>query len=701
MRNQGIIINFDGNFNQSYLSIENNTFNDIYQAYQVFDIIDYSFDFNQNIFGRTDPYLQINHLISVINMTATLVIINNNFFRNLSITGPLINLAEQPGYFTTPFIIANNQFSTIQGLVNSNILQITRSILDDESDPQVRPPNVDMQPQYQYRQMDVEVLGGSIVVMGNTFSQICGAENIDASIMLIGVRHDIYDDYANQRGHFPVMEKAYFKSKFFNTYYQEDQEEFFKDGSITHPQIGEIHLVRMGVNISGNIYENICMGPEVYDQIKDSSLPRQLRARGSLASFIFISQVHMYNETFIDIGPFSYNYSVNLQKQIKNINSIQPRYPWKGAEVGEMSTVPSYLKSSLSTSLLVVQYGQQIIMGGCHFDNIWLIDRLYALSRSQAQGLILYVEIFDGEVILGSPDKSMVLQNLYGFLNDRNIEKMREEFYLNNSIDEQGRYVQHGVGSILFNLHNSSNSYIKIQMQNVEIKDSYFCANKATNYAHDSRTSAILSTYLADEGYSNIPEDVTITDISITDVNFEGISNYFEILGQFVIFQNISIKGIGLKDFPASSNQTLEYIGSDRVQRDAKFSTSFFKIFLYISETRRQGWIEIYDFTLININPSSGAFPVFSFDKTYNRLPEDQSVILMSYIEFKDSLLMDATVDEDLLPKGSLFRIETAGLVNLIVFIQSLSMTKVFSKCNFLFNLHIYRWPFRKFGDNQ
>ncbi|TNV88120.1 hypothetical protein FGO68_gene12501 [Halteria grandinella] len=692
MRNQGLIIGFYGNFNQSYISIENNTFYDIYQAYQVFDkTVDYTFEFNQNIFGRTDPYLQINHLLSVMNVTATLVIINDNDFRNISITGPLINLAEQPSYFTTAFIIANNDFSTIQGQVNSNILQITRSIITDIDYRQgyVYPPNVDMQPWHQYERLNNYVLGGSIIIMGNSFNHICGAENVDASIMLIGVRHNIHDDYANMRGHFPVMKENYFNIAIdFNKIWlqQEQPDYYFKDISITHPKIGEIHLLRMGVNISGNTYQNICMGRERNKTTLDPSEKTYIRARGSLASFNFIPQVHMYNETFIDIGAFSYNYSVNLQKKIKNINSIQRRYDWFVYEDPRLNSAPDYIKTNLSNSLLVVQYGLEIIMGGCHFDNIWLIDRLNALSRYQAQGLILYVEIFNGEVTLGSPDKPMILQNLNGFLNDRNIDKMRSEFALDNYINLFDLYVQYGVGSILFNLHNSSNIYKKIQMQNVEIRDSYFCANKMSYYDYHMRTPAILSTYLGDEYYFNVPGIVSISDITIKNVSFEGISNYFEILGRETNIKNSVIKTIGFQDFPASSTFIIDFVGSDRVTRDPKYSNSFFKIYLFMADQQYQYDINVKDMKCSNINPSSGAFPLFSFDRDFNRLPDERSYVIFRNIEIKDSLLMDESVEDELLPKGSLFKVDTPGKVNLRVEIRYLLMSKVFSQCKHLFD---------------
>ncbi|TNV74908.1 hypothetical protein FGO68_gene4785 [Halteria grandinella] len=678
LRNQGLIINFYGNFNQSYISIENNTFYDTYQAYQIFDTtVNYVFEFNQNMFGRKDPYHQINHLISVVNVTATLVILNDNIFRNLSISGPLINLAEEPGYFTTAFIIANNDFSITQALVNSNILQITRSVTKINTYPYVHPANVDMYSWTQYMRLDKYLLGGSIIVMGNKFNDICGAENVDASIILIGVRHDIHDDYASKRGHFPVMQETYFKFEFQNTY--NEPQNYFKDISITHPLLGEIQLVRMGVNISGNTYQNICMGPEIFGAI-NSFQKEPLKARGSIASFNFIPQVLMYNETYIDIGAFSYNYSVNLQKKIKNVNSIQQRFNWFMSEEVQLQSAPDYIKQSLSTSLIVVQYGQQIIMGGCHFDNIWLIDRLNALSRSQAQGLILYVEIFKGEVTLGSPDKPMILQNLNGFLNDRNIDKMMSEFELDNTISAFEKYVQYGVGSILFNLHNSSNSYNSIIMQNMEIKESYFCANKLENYDKQVRIPAILSTYLDDEWFQNVPEQVIISDIKISNVNFEGISNYFEILGEKKEINQIVIKNIGLKSFPASNTFIVEFVGSDRVSRDPKLFTSFFKIYLFTGHNQHGNDIDLANMMFSNINPSSGALPIFSFDRGYSKVDNAQCNVYMRYIDIKDSLLMDDFGDNELLPKGSLFKLETPGLVNLRVEIYKLSMSKVFSQ---------------------
>ncbi|TNV74621.1 hypothetical protein FGO68_gene6100 [Halteria grandinella] len=699
MRNQGLIIAFQNNFNQSYLSIENNTFSNIYQAYQVFNTnSSYIQQYVQNIFGYqyiheepTDPYLQISHLITVMNVTATLVIINDNTFRNISIIGPLINLSETPGFYTTTFIIANNHFSTIQSIVNSNILQITRSKIRYDADYEV-PPNVDMKPGYQYLELRYQLLAGSIVIIGNTFIDICGGENVDASIMLIGVRHNMFDDYANMRWHFPVIDKEYFTNKFGYSYYLLESL-YFEDVSITHHQIGEIHLIRMGVNISGNIYQNICMGPEIYDKKKSDSQWNYFKARGSLASFIFISQVQMYNETFINIGSYSQNQTDKLQMKIKNINSLQPRYKW--GDPTKLNDITDYINNTLSTSLLVVQYGEQIIISGCTFDNIWLIDRLNALSRSQAQGLILYVEIFQGQVTLGQQDKPMVLQNLNGFLNDKNIDLMRENYGLDPKQDYFERFAQYGVGSILFNLHNSSNSYSLILMENVVIRDSFFCANKISNYKKAVRAPAIMSTFLGDDSYQKFPQIVIIKNITITDVNFDGISNYFEILGKFVNINNIIIKRIGLKDFPASSPFIIDFIGSDRVSRDPELSSSFIKIFLFSAyKSYEQQSTDISNLNVSNINPSSGAFPIFSFDMGQNLAPEQISFVPMDTIEILDSLLIDdKSYDEQLLAKGSLFKVETAGQVNLVISISELSMSKVFTQCKFFSKINpLNRW---------
>ncbi|TNV88067.1 hypothetical protein FGO68_gene15729 [Halteria grandinella] len=708
LRNQGLILSFYGNFNQSLLSIENNTFINTYQAYEVFNSSSIKSGYQiQNIFGslrNQDPYLQINHMISVMNVTATLVIMNDNVFRNISISGPLINLAEQPGYFTTAFIIANNNFSTIQALVNSNILQITRSKIDYEY-PLVAYPNVDMQPWYQTFNLDHQQLGGSIVIIGNTFNDICGGENVDASVMLIGVRHDLVDDYTNKRGHFPVMDKQYFTKEFLYDTYYKYADYYFKDVSIVHPQIGEIHLVRMGVNISSNTYSNICMGPEVYEKIiyqnilENKIFNKFIKARGSLASFIFISQVHIYNETFIDIGAYSQNYSDQLQMKIKNINSLQPRFMWPDNDKFDDLLIPDYLKHNLSTSLLVVQYGQEIIMGGCLFDNIWLIDRINALSRSQAQGLILFVEIFNGEVTLGQPGKAMILQNLNGFLNDRNLGKIRSEYNLTQTQDD--KFTQYGVGSILFNLHNSSNSYNMILMQNVEIRDSYFCASKLKNYNGLVRTSAILSTNLGDEFYSNVPFNITIVDMIITNVNFGGISNYFEIYGQIYNISKINISNIGFKNFQASNQFIIDFIGSDLVQRDLKLTSSFFKVLLFSREASGQAPIEIENLTVRNINPTSGAFPIFIIAKPYNEQYDYETAINMRDIEFKDSLVVDSSVEEVFLPKGSLFKVETSGFVNLQVSIFNLSMTSVYSQCKFFIDSHTIQMDYSKLQETQ
>ena len=59
--------------------------------------------------------------------------------------------------------------------------------------------------------------------------------------------------------------------------------------------------MRMGVNISGNTYTNICMGKNRYETYM--TVPtNNVEARGSLSTFLFIPIVHIENETYINIS---------------------------------------------------------------------------------------------------------------------------------------------------------------------------------------------------------------------------------------------------------------------------------------------------------------------------------------------------------------------------------------------------------------
>ncbi|TNV88050.1 hypothetical protein FGO68_gene16004 [Halteria grandinella] len=706
LRNMGLIIAFRDNFNASFASIEGNLFKDTFMAIQILqEFGGSSAQVNQNIFGHQyydEPYAQQHHLISIANVTDSLIVINHNTFQNISLSGPLINLEEQPGQITTPFIIANNIFETVMGFLNSNVIQIARQIFITGSgidiDYKFLAPFVDMKPDFEdlfeKESYSLQMLqgGGNIIIMGNQFNEICGQTKVDAAIMLIGVRHDISYQRANFMNNFPILSIEYFKDRFKSLSTEGLEELLFKDVRINHPRIGEISLRRIGVNISGNIYSDICMGADkyYYNWFEDTT---DLDARGALARFYFIPQVNLFNETYVNIrdcSGWSLTYTDYVQKKIKNIPEILGR-TFYNEDFNYDFSIPSYLQDTLSASLLVVSYCTHIFLQGT-FDNVWLFDRIGALSRTQSQALILFIEYSNGIVVIGDEIETSTFQNLNGFLNDRTIgSKMLLD---DIQLTQDEKFSQYGTGSIMFKVHSTENEFQVVKMQNIVIKDSYFAANKDSMYFDKKtlRCPAIISTDMGDESYDNMPDIVLLFNISLINVQFDGANHYFEILARDIQLDTLNFERLGFREAPGSDAFVVQAAQEDRIVRNPKIPAGLIKLMLFTSDHDQQNDITIINVKIDRVDPVLGPFPLILVERSYDQLTYIESNIILDNVLIKDSLLK-GNEDELLIPGASLFKIETAKELSINVQVSQLNMEKVFSKCKFYhFYQYLHRW---------
>lgn len=146
----------------------------------------------------TDMIVQLTHLISIKSVRNTLILITNSSFRNITLSGPLIHIEERRGMAISPVIIARNNFTMIQGQINSNIFTIirdtdTQSYYDSVQD--LTPVGESME-NYEKYYLSFILFGGSIVISQNRFSYIAGCTEVDAGVLFIGVKYSqTYQDH--------------------------------------------------------------------------------------------------------------------------------------------------------------------------------------------------------------------------------------------------------------------------------------------------------------------------------------------------------------------------------------------------------------------------------------------------------------------------------------------------------------------------
>lgn len=102
----------------------------------------------------SESYYQLTNMINVKNVSYSLLLINNNNFTNLSISGPLVNFHEMRGSFSTPVVIVNNTFNYIHGYISTNVIHIIREVVDRNPEPILYPYDYDLvkmdDPSYRY-----------------------------------------------------------------------------------------------------------------------------------------------------------------------------------------------------------------------------------------------------------------------------------------------------------------------------------------------------------------------------------------------------------------------------------------------------------------------------------------------------------------------------------------------------------------------
>ncbi len=128
-------------------------------------------------------YIQFTHLINFKKFIVMDVLIAGNTFRNLSMTGPLINFMID-NHPSSSMTLLKNEFSLIHSYHGSAIaslsrkqyLRYARAFLDEIND------DPDLQTIVGYF-----LVGGGYHIEGNSFSEIVGCQFVDASLFSISV----------------------------------------------------------------------------------------------------------------------------------------------------------------------------------------------------------------------------------------------------------------------------------------------------------------------------------------------------------------------------------------------------------------------------------------------------------------------------------------------------------------------------------
>ncbi|TNV88131.1 hypothetical protein FGO68_gene10718 [Halteria grandinella] len=698
MRDLGLAVQLMDNFDSSYIAIENNQFIDIQQEFVVdmgsagqchCNSVSNSLGAtsSQDILSNgTDMIVQLAHVISIKQMRNTLVIIANSSFSNITLSGPIIHIQERQGMATSPIVIARNNFTMIQGQINSNVITIMRDTTDQayHDGLQDLTPSGESLASNEKDKLSNVIFGGSIVISQNRFNFITGCSEVDAGVLFIGVKYDqtfLSQPESYRRNHLLLQKNP--QERLFTAYSGKDQL-YFKNPVINVPSAGGIIVYnRSGVNISGNEYVNVSMGAQ---RNQDG-----MNIVGALIKVVNAISVQISGESYVNIGAYTSELSNYLFDKIlyKTTSKQQSKDLFNSQQI--YGGVSSFFGTYLSQTLISVETTTFVLLGGSnYFENIWLIDRVDALSRNQNMGIILRVDYLIGSIEIGSSvgDPSKIL-NIVGYLNSQTLDAPWYQFDPSKSLISD-KYAQYGAGAPLFHIHSANNQISQVSFSNMILQNLLFTANKTYPDGDTAKVPAIFTTDFQDKNFNKVPLLVTISEVKFFDIQLDGVFQYFNLLARLIQVNWLAVTGIGSFDISANEPRLSAIVTRDRVgEVQLEENVCFMKLNLFskIGEENvafvSQAIFNHLKFSQINLRKAG--LPIFMIDRSYDQAPS-----LITYVNVTNMLINGQYFDEDkaskweYIPDSYLFTVQNSKPINLQLNFYSATLGLLYSKCKLL-----------------
>ncbi|TNV88086.1 hypothetical protein FGO68_gene10379 [Halteria grandinella] len=610
LKNMGMIIDIYGGENMN-IDVIQNTFENIVQHFGTWNGFQYDIcshvlnDSNSSFLSANssaNSYYQLTHLISISKIQNSRVLIGSNNFTNLSTTGPLIFAEESAA--NNQFIIIQNQFRFIHGYINSNVIQLQRKIHSNSNNE----------------------LGANILIKANNFSEIAGCPSVLASAIYIGM---VRYQQANSQSEALSLPQEQSSNFLKNSAIKQGQIEY-----VTHQIYGTLSLDKNTLLIENNIFINISMGvARVIDN---------LQSKGALIKIVNIPQAKISNSTFYNIGAYTVEHSKQLQSQIFGISEGLISSYIKGElfsdaneefwlSQSQIMKMP-FMQTYLSTSLICAHGMKSLNLGDSNkFYNIWLVDRYQSFEHSQIQGILLYLEQFNGEMIFGGNSGVTTIESIIGLLNPFTIERFSYwdlSKFANEDLSARqypSDELIYGAGSIIFNIHSSTNNFDSIILQNLSFSNIYHRSISCNNTLVPSIISSIAS--------SSVPtiQNISLSGILIVNSTFEKSTGYFQLSASNLSIKNIEVENIGNWNYladPMRQDWNIE------VAQKYALNSSIFLVSLM--NEFEEGLLELSNSSFININSNTGALPILQIVARQHK--NQTKLIQISDVLIKDCL---------------------------------------------------------------
>ncbi|TNV74929.1 hypothetical protein FGO68_gene8072 [Halteria grandinella] len=597
LRNNGLILSLYGGRNLKVHIVEN-AFQDIIQYFgswngQKLDpcsaILSEISTQKEELSGMGLYIYQQTHLISITNNSQSTIIIEGNTLKNLSLSGPLLQLAETQGNHCNKYVIKNNQFSFIHGYINSNIIYILR----EQSDI--------------YNLTQRMLMGGNIIINGNNFSEIAGCPTVSTGILMISVRKGSNHYYSQALN---LVSEDDFEDS--TTLQDADRlQQLPSQISIISTSSGKLSLYEGQTILQNNAYTNISMGVATADIAS---------YHGSLIKFVNVFKASLQNETFMNIGGYTVEHSKELLSLILNIEKALFSSNIKTELFGEeneplwtakqnIQSMP-FMQTYLSTSLIFCNSMHQLIITG-NFNNIWLIDRFNALKPLQQQGVILYLSNFKGKLQIGDGSSLSTIKGIQGMLNPFTIERFQNwdpKLYPYSDESEKVLFpfdeMIYGAGSILFHIHSESNEFSEITLMNIVFKNNY---HRATRYKYAEGMPSIMSTFINQtQQQGKQIKRISLQNVTLSRSTYENSGGYFQLTADDLVLSGVKFDDIG--NWNMLEDKDWESWEIDTSEQDKGPFSSLIQILMPTSDSAANLMMEKSSF--VRINAGLGALPI-------------------------------------------------------------------------------------------
>ncbi|TNV88127.1 hypothetical protein FGO68_gene3291 [Halteria grandinella] len=557
MQNIGLVIDIDGDFDNATIVIANNTFRDTQMFLKTEDqdgVANHCEAVTNAPRAQFQIYevsqlamFQFVHLINIRNMKQAKIIIADNLFKNLSLTGPVINIEGEENSNGQLIALFRNTFELIHSYVGTNVMKIQRQF-SNLSQPSNYPwihPETNFHDQRTY----VEY-GGGILVKNNTFSEIVGCPTTETGLISLQVLDLRPEAGWTQSSSFKLYDiyppnESYLKYDNMNellTYLEEDDDE------ITIHYDLEVGGDKLAFRLSsalftGNHYENISIG--VTQKLDQTFI------RGSLIKLYNILSVDFRQETFINVGAFTLEHLSQVLWKIKGEKTtlrLKGGFPYLTQFVDPSTGISNlpFFTDYLSCCLIYAHSILRLrILGENTFENIWLIDRQQAMQaadsieRAADYGLLIYARDFNGVLQIGGGSDSQnegttIFKNIVGYLNPYTIERFgwQTEKWL-SAVEPE-----YGVGSILVNTQSDTNSFYTFSVEKVVFHGLYFRSDESSNMV------ALFDTLIAAKGLKSAIQ-LKISDVKVVNSHFENGIGYMQLSGHYITVSNLTVINLG------------------------------------------------------------------------------------------------------------------------------------------------------------